>query len=70
MISEVCGDLTGVWVGEDKESQSNPDEKLQHRSTSLWWFKDLLDLVVGKFSPRFWCGDVVANEGVTPFEHP
>ena len=67
---QVTSDLTGVWVGEEEEPQSNPDEHLQHRSTSLWWFKDPLDLVLGKFSPRFWCGDVVVNEGVPPFEHP
>ena len=67
--TQVTSDLTGVWVGEEEEPQSNPDEHLQHRTTPLLLFKDPLDLVGGKFSPRFWCGDVVANEGVTPFEH-
>ena len=67
---QVTSDLAGVWVREEEETQSDPEEHLQHRSTSLWWFKDPLDLVLGKFSPRFWCGDVVVNEGVPPFEHP
>ena len=67
---EVCGDLTGVWIGEEEEPQSNPDEHLQHRTTPFWWFKDPLDLVGGKFSPRFWCRDVVQNEGVTLFSRP
>ena len=64
---QVTSDLTGVWISEEEETESNSDQHLQHRSTSLWWFKDPLDLVVGKFSPWFWRGDVVANEGVTVF---
>ena len=36
----------------------------------VWWSKDPLDLVGGKFSPRFWCRDVVQNEGVTLFSRP
>ena len=67
---QVTSDLTGVWVGEEEEPQSNSDEHLQHCSNSLWWFKDPLDLVGGKFSPRFWCRDVVQNEGVTLFSRP
>ena len=67
---QVTSDLTGVWVGEEEEPQSNPDEHLQHRTTPLLWFKDPLDLVGGKFSPRFWCRDVVQNEGVTLFSRP
>jgi len=67
---QVTSDLTGVWVGEEEEPQSNPDEHLQHRTTPFWWFKDPLDLVGGKFSPRFWCRDVVQNEGVTLFSRP
>ena len=67
---QVASDLTGGWVGEEQETQSNPDEHLQHRSTFYWWFKDPLDLVLGKFSPRFWCRDVVQHEGVTLFSSP
>ena len=67
---QVTSDLAGVWVREEEETQSDPEEHLQHRSTSLWWFKDPLDLDGGKFSPRFWCRDVVQNEGVTLFSRP
>ena len=67
---QVTSDLTGVWVGDEEEPQSNSDEHLQHRTTPFWWSKDPLDLVGGKFSPRFWCRDVVQNEGVILFSRP
>ena len=67
---QVTSDLTGVWVSEEEEPQSNSDEHLQHRTTPFRWSKDPLDLVGGKFSPRFWCRDVVQNEGVTLFSRP
>ena len=53
-----------------RKPSPTPNSTFSTALPPIWWFKDPLDLDGGKFSPRFWCRDVVANEGVTPFEHP